>query len=121
VFTMFGATEFEAGRSPANLASCMSKVAADFRAELDEPDLPFMVGDYEAAALGDWLPSNPGPMEVIRQLHRVVEEVPRSALIPTEDIPMQDDHHFNLLGHKIWGERALEVLKNKGWAPWAAP
>ncbi len=121
VFTMFGATEFEAGRSPTNLASCMIQVAADIRAELGEPDLPFMVGDYEAAALGDWLPSNPGPMEVIQQLQRVIAEVPRSALIPTTDIPMQDDHHFNLLGHKIWAERGLAILKEKGWAPWAAP
>ena len=120
VFTMFGATEFEAGRSPVGLADCMSRVAADVRAALDEPDLPFMVGDYEAAALGEFLPSNPGPMQVIEQLRRVVAEVPRSALIPTEEIPMQDDHHFNLLGHKIWGERALTILKDSGWAPWAA-
>ena len=121
VFTMFGATEFEAGRSPARLAECMVRVAADLRAGLDEPELPFMVGDYEAAALGEYLPSNPGPAEVIQQLRRVVAEVPRSALIPTEDLPMQDDHHFDLLGHKIWGERALSVLQERGWAPWAAP
>ena len=50
-----------------------------------------------------------------------VERVYRSALIPTEDIPLEDDHHFNLTGHKLWAERGIQILQDKGWAPWAPP
>ena len=93
----------------------MIQVVADMRASLGEPELPFLVGDYEAAALGEYIPTNPAPTIVIEQLRRVVGEVTRSALIPTEAIPMQDDHHFDLLGHRIWADRALAIVKEKGW------
>ena len=32
---------------------------------------------------------------------------------------MQDDHHFNLDGHKMWTQRVLDLMKSKGWFPWA--
>ena len=31
---------------------------------------------------------------------------------------MQDDHHFNMAGHKGWAERAIDILMMKGWARW---
>ncbi len=83
-------------------------------------DLPFMVGDYEMTAWGDYLPSLPGPAAVIRQLRLVPQKVERAALIPTEDIPLEDDHHFNLLGQKLWAERAVKLLEPNAWAPWGA-
>jgi hypothetical protein len=32
---------------------------------------------------------------------------------------MQDDHHFDFDGHKLWISRVLQIMKDKGWAPWA--
>jgi hypothetical protein len=44
--------------------------------------------------------------------------VSNSAIVPTEDIAMQDDHHFNLDGQKEWSRRVLEIMQQKGWFPW---
>jgi hypothetical protein len=119
VFTMFGATEFEAMRTPAGFGDCLKQVAADMRADLALPDLPFMIGDYEAGATGAYSPVNPDPMQVIAEIKRAATEIPRAAIIPTDDIPIHDDHHFNLQGHKDWADRALRIIKEKGWATWA--
>lgn len=45
--------------------------------------------------------------------------VSNSALIPATGIPMQDDHHFNLMGHLLWTKRVLDTMQAKGWFPWA--
>lgn len=119
LFTMLGATEIEHGRDPSKLSDCLKQVAAEVRTDLGEPNLPLMVGDYEAGATGAYLPDNPGPTAVIAQLKLVPDKIAHAALIPTKDLPMQDDHHFNMLGHKLWAERALAIMKDKGWSPWA--
>jgi hypothetical protein len=119
LFTMFGANEYW-DRDPSGLAECLRQLASDVRNDLDAPDMPFMVGDFEMTAGGQYLPTLPGPAAVIVQLHKVPSLVTRSALIPTEGLPLEDDHHFNLTAHKIWGERAIEIMVEKGWTPWAA-
>jgi hypothetical protein len=122
VFTMFGANEFW-GDDPAasGLSGCLRQLAADVRGELGEPDLPIMVGDFEMTAGGQYLPSLPGPAAVIGQLRLAVDTIDRSALIPTEGLPLEDDHHFSLVGHKLWAERALQILRDRAWAGWAGP
>jgi lysophospholipase L1-like esterase len=45
--------------------------------------------------------------------------VPRSFLIPTDGLPMQDDHHFNMKGHQLWAERAFDGMAAAGLLPWA--
>jgi hypothetical protein len=120
LFTMFGANEYwGADPSASGLSDCLRQLASDVRAELGEPDLPVLIGDFEMTATGHYLPTLPGPAAVISELRAAVKEVARSALIPTDDIPLEDDHHFNLLGHKIWAERGLHILRDRGWAPWA--
>jgi Carbohydrate esterase, sialic acid-specific acetylesterase len=119
LFTMLGATELEQGRDPSRLSECLGQVASDVRDDLGEPALPLMVGDYEAGATGDYLPSLPGPAKVVASLEEVPAKIDKAALIPTEDLPMEDDHHFNMLGHKLWAERALTIVKDRGWAPWS--
>lgn len=122
LFTMFGTSEFDApGRDPAALAECLKQIAADVRGDLDEPGLPLLVGDYEAGATGLYAPDEPGAMTVIAQLRMVPEQVARAALIPTDGLPMEDDHHYDLTGHKLWAERGLAIVKQRGWADWAAP
>jgi hypothetical protein len=121
VFTMFGANEFwGTDPSASKLSACLQQLAADIRTELGEPQLPFMIGDFEMTAYGQYLPSLPGPAAVIAQLRLAVANIERSALVPTEDIPLEDDHHFNLVGHKLWAERGVQILHDRGWAPWAA-
>jgi hypothetical protein len=38
--------------------------------------------------------------------------------VPTDGLAMQDDHHFNFDGHKVWHGRVLQIMKDKGWFPW---
>ena len=45
----------------------------------------------------------------------------RAVVIPTDGLPMQDDHHYDMQGHKIWADRGVALLVSQGWAPWAAP
>jgi hypothetical protein len=45
-------------------------------------------------------------------------KVTRAALIPTEGLEMEDDHHFNMAGHKGWAARAIEIMLMRGWAAW---
>jgi hypothetical protein len=45
--------------------------------------------------------------------------IPRAALIPTDKISMQDSHHFTMAGHHDWAMRGMQIMKDKGWAPWA--
>lgn len=117
LFTMLGANEYWVGDA-SDLSACLGQLAADVRSDLGEPDLPILFGDYEMTAFGPYLPTLPGPAAVITQLRRAVANVFRSALIPTEELPLEDDHHFNLQGHKLWGERAIGILHERGWATW---
>jgi hypothetical protein len=45
--------------------------------------------------------------------------VSNSVLVPTDGLSMQDDHHFDFNGHKTWTKRVLDIMKQKGWFPWA--
>jgi hypothetical protein len=100
---------------------CLVGLAQDFRTELGEPDLPFVPGDYERGATGTWSPTCCGAPQVIAQLALVPMRVPHSFLIPTDGLPMQDDHHFNLKGHELWADRAFTGLGAAGLLPWAPP
>ena len=62
LFTMFGANEFW-GNDPkaSGLAECLRQLISDVREELGEPELPFLIGDFEMSAWGDYLPSLPVP------------------------------------------------------------
>ena len=36
----------------------------------------------------------------------------------TDGLEMQDDHHFDMLGHQVWGGRVIDDMKMMGWFPW---
>jgi hypothetical protein len=120
LFTMLGydgRTAPEA-KSP-GFINCLEGLAADFRAELDAPELPFIAGGYEAGATGTWSPGCCGAPQVIAQLAQVPTRIAHSFLIPTTGIPMQDDHHFNLTGHQLWADRAFMGMAANQLLPWA--
>jgi hypothetical protein len=121
IFTMFGQSEHNAAASQQRaFADCLSGMAGEMRADLGEPDLPFIVGDYEAGITrADILPTSPFARPIIAQIQMVPGKTPRSAIIPTTALPMEDDHHFNMAGHKGWAERGIKILLDHDWAPWA--
>ena len=119
VFLMFGNTDRHLPHvEQARFAERMQQLAADVRAALDEPELPFLPGDYEREATGAWHPDGPIGRVIRPQIESLPARIPLCALIPTTGLPMQDDHHFNLAGHKLWSERAMGILFDRGWARW---
>src|SRR5262249_50103298 len=109
---------------------CFQGLVNDMRTDLGMPNLPFIIGDWEAGAQGKFLPSLPESQMIITQLHAAVPMVQPAVLIPTDGLPIQNPdpasgtdgvHHYNFAGHKGWGERGIMLLKTAGWAPWATP
>jgi hypothetical protein len=122
IFTMLALTEVFPDR--ANLPrfnECLAGVAAEMRADLGDPDIPFMMSDWEMGATEKFAPTFPENMAAREQLRIAQRNIPRSAIIPTDMLPMSDNHHFDLVGYKIWGERAVGLIEQNGWAtPWSA-
>jgi len=52
------------------------------------------------------------------QIKKVPSTVSNSTLVPTDGLPLEDDHHFNFTGHKIWTGRVVQLIKDKGWDTW---
>jgi hypothetical protein len=97
---------------------CMEGVAADMRADLGDPDIPFLMSDWEMGATGMFDPRRPDAVIAREQLRVAQKNIARSAIIPTDGLPMSDDHHFDLNGYKIWAERAFSLIQQGGWATW---
>jgi hypothetical protein len=121
IFAMFGTSEVDRVDDHLGFLDCLAGVAADMREDLGDAEIPFLVGEWEAGATGIYAADSPTGLVVAPQLKRLPEVVPRSAVIPSAELPMEDDHHYNLDGHRAWAERGMAILKQNGWAPWATP
>jgi hypothetical protein len=98
---------------------CYEGLAAEMRADLGDPDIPFLMGDWEMGATGRFSPNTHDAMIAREQLRVAQRNIPMSAIIPTDNLPMSDNHHFDLVGYKLWAERAFALIDEGGWAPWA--
>src|SRR6185436_18562141 len=47
IWTMLGLSEVNDAANNSRFGECMAGVASDMRADLGEPDLPFLMGDWE--------------------------------------------------------------------------
>jgi Carbohydrate esterase, sialic acid-specific acetylesterase len=122
ILTMLGQSEHRLTRAEqGTFSDCLDGIARDMRADLNAPELPFLVGGYEAGiSRSDIHPTSEFGRLIITQIQMVPGKTPRSAVIPTDGLSMQDTHHFDMAGHKGWAERAVQILIDRGWAPWAA-
>jgi hypothetical protein len=123
ILTMLGQSEHNAPVAEQSMfTKCLAGIASEMRADLGEPELPFLVGDYEQGiSRADIAPDSAFGKKIIPQIAMVPALVPRSAVIPTVGCEMQDDHHFDMAGHKQWAATALQLLQEHGWATWAQP
>jgi hypothetical protein len=123
IMTMFGQSEHNTPPAQQKMfLTCLEGLAADMRGDLDEPALPYIVGGYEMGiSRPDIAPSSAFAQPIIAQLMMVPAHVTNSALIATDGFPMEDDHHFNMAGHKMWAAAGIKLLLDNKWAPWAAP
>jgi hypothetical protein len=120
IFTMLGQSEYRfAADVQQMLSDCLLAVASDMRADLEDPDLPFLAGDYEMGITrADIAPTSQNGRTIRAQILMVPDKVTRAAVIPTDGLTMQDDHHFDLAGHKGWADRAIDILVSRNWARW---
>jgi hypothetical protein len=120
IVLMLGITERHGtAQDIANYPNCINQVATAIRTDLGEPNLPLLLCDYEMGATGSELsPTGTFAQQIIPKIREVPNVVTRSAIVPTDGLGMQDDHHFNLDGQREWARRAVTILKEKGWFPW---
>jgi hypothetical protein len=121
VFIMLGITELTPMSSSEEIgfADRMARIIADIRRDLDEPDLPVLHTDYELEAGGPWAISQPIGMRLRAQLRWLPDRITNLVLVPTDGTPMCDNHHFDLTGHKMWVERGVQLMRDRGWFRWA--
>ena len=73
----------------------------------------------EMKATGDLAPTGAVGKVILPLTRMLPDMIPNLVLVPTDDLEMQDDHHFDLAGHKLWSEHLIGIMQMKGWFPWA--
>jgi hypothetical protein len=123
IWTMFGQSEVNDRPNNSRFGDCMVGVANDMRTDLGEPELPFLVGDWEVELRSGLTVDSATGRVIAPQLRAVPMRLSHSVLIPTDGLPLnpRDNQHFDLTGHKLWAERGFDLLKKNGWTPWARP
>jgi hypothetical protein len=118
---------------------CINTIVTQIRTDLGEPNLPLLLTDYEMTAKNiteDLTPTGPFGTQIIPRIHAIPTflskihpinykpptgqgAVTNSALVPTDNLSLIDDHHFQLDSHKKWTQDLLDIMKEAGWFPWA--
>jgi hypothetical protein len=101
--------------------NCINELTTAIRNDVGVPDLPMLINDYEVEGTGEFRVGGEVANAIMPQLARIPSTVTNSALVSSEGLGMQDNHHFNLDGHRVWVQRALETMQEKSWFPWTQP
>jgi hypothetical protein len=106
----------------------IQQIVSDIRADLGEPNLPVMYCDYEEHATGTLAPTGSVGVVILPLTRMLPSLISKLVLVPTgkglgpnganDDIGMQDDHHFDMAGHQVWGWRVINLMQTNGWFPW---
>jgi hypothetical protein len=121
IFIMLGITELPVPvpeEVRPRFAQTMARVIADMRQDLGEPALPVLHTDYEVEAGDRWAITHPIGQSLRAQFVWLPRQIDQLALIPADGTPMIDNHHFDLVGHKLWVERGVQLMKDRGWFLW---
>jgi hypothetical protein len=119
LFVMLGITErhLPTADQPGYPAR-IQQIIADIRADLGEPNLPVLYCDYEMLATGDLAPTGVVGRVILPMTRTLPGLISKLVLVPTDGLGMQDDHHFDFSGQKLWSERAIALMQSNGWFPW---
>jgi carbohydrate esterase-like sialic acid-specific acetylesterase len=98
---------------------CINTLVTNIRNDVGEPNLPALMNDYEVGGKGEFVVGGDVANAIMPQIAMCPSVVSNFALVSAADIPMQDDHHFNLDGQRMWVQRAFQTMKDKGWRFWA--
>jgi hypothetical protein len=122
IFIYLGITErhgTEADRT--GFPNCINELATAIRNDVGVPDLPLLINDYEVEGTGEFRVGGEVANAIMPQIAKIPSTVLSSALVSAEGLGMQDNHHFNLDGHRVWVQRALATMQEKSWFPWTQP
>jgi hypothetical protein len=121
IFIYMGITERHGtAQDQANFPNCINTLVTAIRNDVGVPNLPLLINDYEVEATGEFIVGGDVYNAIYPQIQKIPSTVSNSALVSAKGIGMQDDHHFNLDGHRTWVQRALMTMQQKGWFPWSA-
>jgi hypothetical protein len=122
IFIYLGITErhgTEADRT--GFPNCINELTTAIRNDVGAPDLPLLINDYEVEGTGEFRVGGAVANAIMPQIAKIPTTVANSALVSAEGLGMQDNHHFNLDGQRVWVQRALATMQEKGWFPWTQP
>ena len=87
----------------------LNKLFANFRCEIDNPNLPIVMG-----YLGAYSQNRQAWEKINKQITEYTKEDPNTAIIPTADLKDRGDKkHFNSEGQRIIGQRMANAYINK--------
>jgi hypothetical protein len=115
----------EATRTSATVCQAFSddiaNLAKFFRRDLNMPQLPFIMGEYEDGAKGSFATTLPLPAIVMQQIKLIPSKLPYSTTVNTVGIQMLDDHHFTgNVGQQEWAKRAIAAIQTNKFFPGAS-
>lgn len=120
IFIYLGITERHGSAADrSGFPECINTLVTAIRNDVGEPTLPALMNDYEVEGSGEFVVGGAVANAIRPEIERCPSVVSNFALVSAEGVGMQDDHHFNLDGHRTWVQRALATMKDKGWRPWA--
>jgi hypothetical protein len=99
-------------------STCINNLVTAVRNDVGRPDLPLLICDYEMTATGALAATGTFAQQIIPEIHKIPMVVSNSAIVPTDGLTLQDDHHFDFDGHKEYVRRMLQIMKDRGWFPW---
>lgn len=90
----------------------IQQMVATIRADLGQPELPFLIGMYQEGA-----PTTPPHRDlVISELAKIPGTVPFSAIVDSEG-PYVDKSHYTYEGQVNWAKAAAAIIVEQGWFP----
>ncbi|HYP87413.1 MAG TPA: sialate O-acetylesterase, partial [Polyangiaceae bacterium] len=120
IFIYLGSTERHGTAADVNgFPDCVNTLVTNIRKDIGEPNLPALMNDYEMDATGEFAVGGAVATAIMPQIAKCPSLISNFALVSADNVPMQDDHHFNLDGQRLWAQRALQTMKDKGWSFWA--
>jgi len=119
VFIMLGITERHIPLAQQDgMPGRIKQIVADIRADLGEPNLPVLHTQYEVEATGDLALTSAVGKKIAPLIEMLPSMIPNLALVPTDKTTLIDNHHFDMVGHKLWADRGIQIMIDRGWFPW---
>lgn len=117
ILCMLGVNEHRDAELAASFCQDTCQMVRDMRADLGEPKLPMIIGQYEAGSRGGYDPRGHNARVVIRQIYQIPRAIEHVGIVDSRGIEMRDDHHYTFYGHAEWCRRAIAILGKKKWFP----